>query len=147
MLGKLELPTTGTKNEPQRRLRNNCSFRVLTLNPSSSKMKSNELHTPMIEKMQVLTEVESSRAQNQKLFADVQETPRAENQTTKTAKKLEATTEKLLELHKSVSKRITSVEENLSDLEKTEEGKLVMLEKINSANLNRTYRQDEITLL
>ena len=70
------------------------------------------------ENQKLLAEVqEASRTDNQKLLAEVQEASRAENQKlqaailTKIGKELKATSGKLQEIHESISKRITGVEE------------------------------------
>ena len=88
-LGKQELPTTGTKNELQRRLMEQLQLqgidiefydfedeeeRELQVLASSSGVDINSLLAAMIERMQVITGVhEASRAENQKLLADVRE--------------------------------------------------------------------------
>ena len=197
-LGKLELPTTGTKNELQRRLREQLQLqgidiesyefedeeeRELQAPASSSGVDINSLLASMMEKMQVanqmlLTEVqeasrtenqklieasraenqkmkEASRAENQKLLTDVRKTSRAENpklliesrrdseqrmermQTgvlSKIEKELEATSGMLLEIHDSVSRRITGGRERVSHLEKTVDTKVDNLEKAVEGN-------------
>ena len=96
-LGKLELPTTGTKNELQRRLREQLQLQGIDIEtyefedeeereiqapavPSS--VDINSLLAAMMEKMELTNQklFEASRPENQKLLADVQETSRAENQ-------------------------------------------------------------------
>ena len=84
-MGKLELPTTGTKNELQRRLREQLQLQGIDIeyyefeNEDERELKApatpggvdiNSLLAAMMEKMQVA---------NQKLFADAQEASRAEN--------------------------------------------------------------------
>ena len=64
-----------------------------------------------------------SRAENQKLLADVQEASTAKNQ-------------KLQEIHESVSKRITGVEESVSDLERTVDTKVNDLERTVDTKVN-----------
>ena len=98
-LGKLELPTTGTKNELQRRLREQLQLqgidiecyelwknedveeRELQVHATNGGVDVNSLLSATMEKMQVA---------NQMLFAEVQEASRAESQ------KIKVTNEKLL---------------------------------------------------
>ena len=67
---------------------------------------------------------EVSKIDNFKLLVDVQEASKAENQKQQASilsineKELKATSGKLQEIHESVSKRITGVEERVSHLEK-----------------------------
>ena len=77
-VGKLELPTTGTKTELQRRLREQVQLQVIAIESyelqapaTTSGVNINSLLSAMMEIMQEA---------NQKLFADTQEAARAENQ-------------------------------------------------------------------
>ena len=96
-LGKLELPTTGTKNELQRRLREQLQLQGIDIETyefkdeeereiqapaASNSVDFNSLIVAMMEKMEVTKEelFEASRAENQKLLGDVREASRAENQ-------------------------------------------------------------------
>ena len=71
---------------------------------------------------------------NKKLFTEVKKGSRAENWRlqagvlSKIEKELEATSGKLQEIHKSVSKRITGVKERVSHLEKPVNTKVDNLE-------------------
>ena len=179
-LGKLELPTAGTKNELQRRLREHLQLqgididshefededeRELQVPTTPTGVDINSLLAAMMEKMQILADVqEASRAEskkmqeeNKKLLADVRETSRTESKKmqeenkklladvleaarsenlklqaailSKIGKELVATSEKLQEIHDSVSKRIAGVEERMTHLEKTVDTKVNNLEK------------------
>ena len=98
---------------------------------------------------------ESSRAENQKRLTEIKETYRIENQLllvesrrdseqrmeriqaavlSKIEKELEATSGMLLEIHDSVSRRITGGRERVSHLEKTVDTKVDNLEKAVEGN-------------
>ena len=86
-LGKLKLPTTGTQNELQKRLREQLQLQGIDIElyefeereiqapAAASSVDINSLLAAMMEKMEVTNQklFEAARTENQKLLADIRE--------------------------------------------------------------------------